>query len=31
MKKPAQHYVTPVVKAALPDEYQKWVPVLIGW
>ncbi len=31
MKKPAQHYITPVVKAVLPDEYQKWVPVLIGW
>lgn len=28
---PADHYVTPIVRAAIPDEYQQWTPVIINW
>jgi hypothetical protein len=31
LNKPANRYVTPLVKQATPDEYDKWVPVIMGW
>jgi hypothetical protein len=31
LKKPTDRYITPLVKDAVPVEYSKWVPVLMGW
>lgn len=31
LKKPADRYITPLVTDAVPVEYSKWVPVLMGW
>eukprot|EP00567_Pseudictyota_dubia_P012265 CAMPEP_0197441710 /NCGR_PEP_ID=MMETSP1175-20131217/7920_1 /TAXON_ID=1003142 /ORGANISM="Triceratium dubium, Strain CCMP147" /LENGTH=332 /DNA_ID=CAMNT_0042972035 /DNA_START=105 /DNA_END=1103 /DNA_ORIENTATION=+ len=31
IKKPVDHYIAPVIQAATPDEYDKWVPVMLGW
>ena len=28
---PLNRYVTPTIKASVPKEYSKWVPVLLGW
>eukprot|EP00529_Nitzschia_sp_RCC80_P028885 CAMPEP_0113494074 /NCGR_PEP_ID=MMETSP0014_2-20120614/28921_1 /TAXON_ID=2857 /ORGANISM="Nitzschia sp." /LENGTH=335 /DNA_ID=CAMNT_0000387959 /DNA_START=183 /DNA_END=1190 /DNA_ORIENTATION=- /assembly_acc=CAM_ASM_000159 len=28
---PVQRFVAPVIKAATPDQYDKWVPVILGW
>ncbi|CAB9526447.1 expressed unknown protein [Seminavis robusta] len=29
--RPCDHVVTPVLQAAIPDEYDKWVPVVLRW
>lgn len=31
LKKPMNRFVAPTVKLATPKEYQKWVPVVLGW
>jgi len=31
LKKPVDHYVLPVVRAAVPKEYEQWIPVLMIW
>jgi hypothetical protein len=31
MKQPIDRYVAPMVKKVVPDEYDKWVPVILGW
>lgn len=31
IKKPLNRYVAPIVQAATPDEYDKWIPILFGW
>lgn len=31
IKKPLNRYLAPVIQAAVPNEYDRWVPVLIGW
>jgi len=29
--KPVNRYVAPTISLATPDEYKKWVPVVLGW
>jgi hypothetical protein len=31
MKQPVTRFVAPTVQLAVPDEYRKWVPVILGW
>lgn len=31
LKKPCDRYLSPMIKNALPDKYDKWVPILLGW
>lgn len=31
LKKPSQKYVSPRVQQIIPHEYQRWVPVILGW
>eukprot|EP00586_Coscinodiscus_wailesii_P018417 CAMPEP_0172498864 /NCGR_PEP_ID=MMETSP1066-20121228/118538_1 /TAXON_ID=671091 /ORGANISM="Coscinodiscus wailesii, Strain CCMP2513" /LENGTH=317 /DNA_ID=CAMNT_0013272313 /DNA_START=166 /DNA_END=1119 /DNA_ORIENTATION=+ len=31
LKRPANAYLTPVIEKSTPKEYQKWIPVIIGW
>uniref|UniRef100_A0A7S4I9Z4 Uncharacterized protein n=1 Tax=Odontella aurita TaxID=265563 RepID=A0A7S4I9Z4_9STRA len=31
IKSPLDRFVAPVVEAAVPDEYDRWVPVTLGW
>jgi len=31
IKKPLNRYVAPIVQAATPDDYDKWVPIIFGW
>jgi hypothetical protein len=31
LKKPCDRFITPTLNLAIPDEYEKWVPVLISW
>jgi len=31
LNRPCDHFVTPILKAAIPDEYDKWVPVILRW
>jgi hypothetical protein len=31
MIQPVDRFVAPLIKAATPDEYDKWVPVVLGW
>jgi hypothetical protein len=31
VEKPVDRFVAPIVKLATPDEYQKWVPVVLSW
>lgn len=31
LHKPIHHFVAPTVKLAVPDQYHKWVPVILGW
>jgi len=31
VKKPLHRFVAPTIQLAVPDEYDKWVPVVLGW
>merc|ERR1712154_80625 len=31
IKIPVNRYATPLIQQVTPDEYDKWVPILIGW
>ncbi|KAG7338716.1 hypothetical protein IV203_037318 [Nitzschia inconspicua] len=31
MKQPVERFVEPIVIAATPDHYDKWIPVILGW
>lgn len=31
IKMPVNRYITPLLLEATPDEYDKWIPILIGW
>lgn len=31
IKVPLNRYIAPIVQAATPDEYDKWIPILFGW
>jgi len=31
LKKPINHWVAPLVQMAVPQEYNRWVPVILGW
>lgn len=31
VKRPVDKYCVPIVKKVVPDEYNRWVPVLLGW
>lgn len=31
MQQPVARFIEPVIKAATPDQYDKWVPVILGW
>jgi len=31
IKQPINRYIAPLIKKVVPDEYDKWVPVILGW
>jgi hypothetical protein len=31
LKKPVDRFIAPTVQVAVPDEYDRWVPVILGW
>lgn len=31
LKRPVERYMAPAVQVAVPDEYDRWVPVILGW
>jgi len=31
LKNPVNHWVAPLVQMAVPHEYNRWVPVILGW
>eukprot|EP00538_Stauroneis_constricta_P013686 CAMPEP_0119549298 /NCGR_PEP_ID=MMETSP1352-20130426/3049_1 /TAXON_ID=265584 /ORGANISM="Stauroneis constricta, Strain CCMP1120" /LENGTH=329 /DNA_ID=CAMNT_0007594831 /DNA_START=89 /DNA_END=1078 /DNA_ORIENTATION=- len=31
LKKPVDRFIAPTIQKAVPDEYDKWVPVICGW
>ena len=31
LNKPANRFITPVVQKVIPDDYDKWVPIVMGW
>lgn len=31
LNKPCDRFIAPVLKVAIPDEYDKWVPVVLRW
>lgn len=31
MEQPVNRFIAPVIMAATPDKYDKWVPVILGW
>jgi len=31
VKRPLNRFVAPTIQAAVPDEYDKWVPTVLGW
>jgi hypothetical protein len=31
MQQPVHRFIEPVIKMATPDQYDKWVPVILGW
>jgi len=31
LKRPVDRYMAPAVQIAVPDEYDRWVPVVLGW
>lgn len=31
IKQPTDRYIAPIIKKVVPDEYDKWVPIILGW
>lgn len=31
MKKPVDRFIAPTIQLAVPDQYDRWVPVILGW
>jgi hypothetical protein len=31
MRKPVDRFIAPTIQLAVPDEYDKWIPVILGW
>lgn len=31
LKKPVSRYLAPTVQSAIPDQYDRWVPIVLGW
>eukprot|EP00980_Cylindrotheca_fusiformis_P009923 scaffold2195_cov132-Cylindrotheca_fusiformis.AAC.7 len=31
MTKPVNRYLAPTIQVAIPDEYDRWVPIVLGW
>lgn len=31
MKQPVDRFIAPIIQVAVPDEYDKWVPIVLGW
>lgn len=31
LKKPADRFIAPTLQLAIPDDYAKWVPIVLGW
>jgi hypothetical protein len=31
LKKPIDRFITPIVNVAIPNDYEKWVPVVMSW
>lgn len=31
LKKPVDRFITPTLNIAIPDDYEKWVPVVMSW
>merc|ERR1711935_146512 len=31
LKRPVERYMAPAVQVAVPDQYDRWVPVILGW
>ncbi|CAJ1969530.1 unnamed protein product [Cylindrotheca closterium] len=31
LNRPVDRYISPTVQIAIPDEYDRWVPVILGW
>jgi hypothetical protein len=31
IKQPVNRFIAPVIQSVIPNEYKKWVPVIIGW
>ena len=31
IKKAVNRYCTPTIQVLVPDEYDKWVPIIVGW
>jgi len=31
IKRPIERFIAPTIRVAVPDEYEKWIPVILGW
>jgi hypothetical protein len=31
LKRPVNRFLSPTVQAAIPDQYDRWVPIVLGW
>ena len=31
IKQPTNRYIAPIIKKVVPDDYDKWVPIILGW
>mmetsp|Transcript_118674 Transcript_118674/g.343232 ORF Transcript_118674/g.343232 Transcript_118674/m.343232 type:complete len:332 (+) Transcript_118674:83-1078(+) len=31
LKRPVDRYLAPTIQKAVPDEYDRWVPIILGW
>lgn len=31
LQKPVDRFLSPVIQIVVPDEYDKWVPILLNW
>ena len=31
IKQPVNRYLAPIVQKLVPDKYDKWVPIVLGW